>query len=82
MNGRYSDRGEDNLSVAGETRTLGEMKISTQALFNDRIKPLSNYSIGNSISFELYQNGLGTESELYSIAFKTKERYKIRNSYT
>jgi len=82
MNGRYSDRGEDNLSVAGETRTLGEMKISTQALFNDRIKPLSNYSIGNSISFELYQNELGTEIEIYSIAFKAKERYKIRNSYT
>ena len=81
INGRYSNRGEANLSTVGETRTLGELKISTQSIFNDRIIPLTEYSRGNSISFELYQNELGTDLEIYSIALTAVKKYKIRNQY-
>ncbi len=79
LDGRYSDRGEQGLDMDGETRTAGELKISTQYLFNDRIIPFDNKSRGNSISFEIYDNNTGTFMEMYSISVKTQERYKLRN---
>jgi len=79
LNGMYSDRGEESQNIEGVTRTLGTIKISMQSLFNDSIPALTEYSRGNSISFEFYQNELDTEMELYSIAFTARKRYKIRN---
>ena len=81
LNGRISDRGEDSLNLAGETRAVGLIHLQTQELLNDRIIPLTDYSRGNSIAFEIYDNNLDTELELYSIAFTASERYKIRNQY-
>ena len=81
LNGRFSDRGEDSLSMKGETRDVGVDKIQKQALFNDRIIPLTGKSRGNSISFEIEDNQNGTEMEIYSISFKAQKRYKTRNQF-
>ncbi len=80
VNARTSSPGTSNLPYKGETRTLGSIVISTQKLFNDRIIPYHASSLGNSISFELIDRNLGTDIEIYSIAFSAVERYKIRNA--
>ena len=83
VNGRYSIDGEDTLSHRGETRDLGAIHISQQALYNDRIIPLTEFSRGNSISMELYDDNLDVDIELYSFVFKLKKvLYKIRNQKT
>ena len=79
INGRLSVRADSDFSLRGETRDLGTIHISTQALFNDRIVPLSGYSLGNSIAFEIYDFSNGTKLEIYSISFTAQKRYKIRN---
>lgn len=80
VNGRYSIRDEQLLSVRGETTDLGAIHIPTQALFNDRIQPFTEYSRGNSIACEIYENELDTDLEIYSIALNAKKpQYKIRN---
>ena len=81
LNGRFSDRGEHNLSTKGETRTIGTVILQMSNLFNDRIRPFVNYSRGNSISFELYDFQNGTDLELYSISFGFNPLYKLRNQY-
>ena len=81
LNGRYSLRGESSLNMKGETRLMGEIPISQASLFNDRINPLSGYSRGNSIAFEIYDQNNGRKMEVYSIAFRASKRYRIRNSY-
>lgn len=79
VNARTSSPGIDNVHFQGERRVLGAIKISTQELFNNRIIPLHNSSLGNSIAFELEDNQGDTILELYSIAFKAAGRYKIRS---
>lgn len=79
MNGRFTDRGEENQSMEGETRTVGIIKVQKSYLFNDSIAPLTEYSRGNSVSFEVYDNNLSNEMELYSISFQIRKLYKIRN---
>jgi len=81
LNGRISNRGTDNLNMEGETRTVGTIKLQQSVLFNDRIVPLTEYTRGNSISFEIEDNNVGTDMEIYSIAFKARELYKLRNQY-
>jgi hypothetical protein len=80
MDGRISDRGEKGLDMEGETRAVGEFKLQKQDLFNTRIIPLSSYSRGNSISFEIYDNSLDTFLEFGNISFTARDRYRIRNS--
>ena len=82
VNGKFSDRGEHVLNLDGEVRLVGEMSIQTQSLFNDRINPFTASNRGNSISFEIRDDNNATELEIYSIAFKAAERYKIRNQLT
>lgn len=81
MNGRFpnSSDAQDYLP-RGETRTVGTVILHQSDLYNRRIIPRTKYALGNSVSFELEDNHLGTDVELYSIAFTAKERYKIRNA--
>jgi len=81
MNGRYSVRADEEQSMRGETRDLGSIHISQQAIFNDNITAFVDYSRGNSVSCEIYDYNTGTTLELYSIAFKVQKRYKIRSQY-
>jgi hypothetical protein len=82
LNGRFPNHsGAHGIIPAGETRTLGTMTINQSDLFNDRIVPFVDKSRGNSISFEFEDNNLGTDVELYSIAFKVKSRGKLRNQH-
>jgi len=79
LDGRYSEEGIKNILMSGETREVGELDVSQQAFLNDRIQPLHDRARGTSISFEVYDNNLNTDMELYSIAYKAKARYKVRN---
>jgi hypothetical protein len=80
VNGRTSSPGVGALELQGERRVLGSIKISTQELVNNRIIPLHNSSLGNSISFELLDESADSLLEIYSIAFKSQSRYKLRNA--
>lgn len=79
VDARTGQAGEDNLDMSGETKTIGSLTISLQELFNNRLIPYHGKSIGNSISFEVYDNNQNTFLEFYSIMFSAIERYKIRN---
>lgn len=81
INGRTGDYASTPVIPKGETRTAGLITIQKSDLFNDRIVPEVLYRRGNSIAFEIYDNTLDTNLELYSIAFSATDRYKIRNQY-
>lgn len=79
LNARLSTSGSGNIDLSGERRQLMNMQIPTQVLFNTRIVPDHNRSIGNSISFQITDSSIDLDLELYSIAFDAYPRYKIRN---
>lgn len=78
LNTRTRSEGSANLDMDGERRSLADIQVPMQVVFNDRIIPLHNKSLGNSISFRMTESTI-TETEIYSIAFTAMPRYKIRN---
>jgi len=79
LNGRYATYGGSNLDAFGEYRQVGSILISTQSIFNNRIIPYHAQSLGNSISFEIYDNTKDLDLEFYSIGFDAVPRYPIKN---
>jgi len=77
LNGRFSDRAEANIDMEGETRTVGGVKIQKSLLLNEVIHAFMSYGRGNSISFEIYDDQLATQYEMYSINFDVSEIYKL-----
>lgn len=80
LDARHSTGDTRPLDTAGETRTIGEIHLSLQDLFNNRIIPMWAYSKGNSIEFEIYDNNKATSMEIYSVSFTARKLGKIRNS--
>lgn len=81
VNGRFFDHADTHYFVPkGETRNVGTIILNQSDLYNQVITPLTKFSRGNTISFAFEDNHLGTDIELYSIAFNAKERYKLRSN--
>ena len=76
LNGRTDYPTNDPLNLKGETVSLGLINISTQVRMNDRIIPDIDYSRGQSVAFEIYDNTANRAMEIYSITsvLRTKER--------
>uniref|UniRef100_A0A6M3KQC1 Uncharacterized protein n=1 Tax=viral metagenome TaxID=1070528 RepID=A0A6M3KQC1_9ZZZZ len=80
LDGRFPETaGVHGLIPEGETRTIGVVKLQQSSMFNDRIVPYVSYSRGMSIAFEFEDKNLGTDVELYSVAFTAQTRGKKRN---
>lgn len=77
MDGRTSQYGNHPLSMKGEVRTMGSVLISKSILFNERIIPFDSENEGNSITLEFVDNQNGTDINLYSVAFKARELWKV-----
>lgn len=56
IDGRLSDTNSADIdfNLAGESIILGLIKITNQAQFMGRVKPLINYAKGQTVAFELY----------------------------
>lgn len=80
LDGRFSTSYQHNLDTKGETRAIGTILLSTQALFNNRVIPMHAYSKGTSISFSIVDANKATDIEIYSIGFDVMKRAKIKNS--
>ena len=85
LDGRISDLDDTakwTQDLSGEAKFLGLIRINNQNQMTERVKPKINYSRGESISFEIFDNSLDLEFSLLGIGIsytvkKSKKGKKI-----
>ncbi len=76
LDGRTGTNSSNDFTQEGEVYHFGAINIPNQVRFGERIIPGIDYSKGQSISFEIYNNSVDKVMELYSFTFNAYVREK------
>ena len=82
LNGRLADFSSNQFNMKGEIIGRGLINFSNQVRMNDRIIPFLDKNRGNSIIYELYDNTLNTDFEIYDITMFVRLKEKLISQTT